>query len=97
MTALGAARDAGRSRSARSGRAGDTRDAVAHGIPAIGRVIVAAAIMGTVVAALILSTDRIPKEFPRWLDQALPDITIEPRHDRPPPSREIADASSCIS
>jgi putative drug exporter of the RND superfamily len=41
-----------------------TREAVEHGIAAIGRVIVAAAIiMGTVFAAFILSTDRIPKEF----------------------------------
>src|SRR4029077_2251703 len=41
-----------------------TRLAVEHGIAAIGRVIVAAAlIMGTVFAAFILSTDRIPKEF----------------------------------
>ncbi len=42
----------------------DTRGAVEHGIAAIGRVIVAAAIiMGTVFAAFILSADRIPKEF----------------------------------
>jgi len=41
-----------------------TRDAVEHGIAAIGRVVVAAAlIMGTVFAAFILSADRIPKEF----------------------------------
>jgi RND superfamily putative drug exporter len=41
-----------------------TRDAVEHGVSAIGRVIVAAAlIMGTVFAAFILSADRIPKEF----------------------------------
>jgi RND superfamily putative drug exporter len=41
-----------------------TRDAVEHGIAAIGRVIVAAAlIMGTVFAAFVLSADRIPKEF----------------------------------
>ncbi len=41
-----------------------TRDAVDHGIAAIGRVVVAAAlIMGTVFAAFILSADRIPKEF----------------------------------
>jgi putative drug exporter of the RND superfamily len=41
-----------------------TRQAVEHGIAAIGRVIVAAAvIMGTVFAAFILSADRIPKEF----------------------------------
>jgi RND superfamily putative drug exporter len=94
-----------------SGR--DTRGAVEHGIAAIGRVIVAAAlIMGTVFAAFILSADRIPKEFglllavailtdalivrltlvpafltllgerswyiPRWLDRALPNLTIEP-------------------
>jgi putative drug exporter of the RND superfamily len=37
---------------------------VEHGISAIGRVvIVAALIMGTVFAAFILSADRIPKEF----------------------------------
>ena len=94
-----------------------TRDAVEHGLAAIGRVVVAAAlIMGTVFAAFILSPDRIPKEFglllavailtdalivrmtlvpslltllgekswyiPRWLDRALPNITIEPPHDR---------------
>jgi RND superfamily putative drug exporter len=41
-----------------------TYDAVEHGIAAIGRVVVAAAlIMGTVFAAFILSADRIPKEF----------------------------------
>ena len=41
-----------------------TREAVDHGIAAIGRVVVAAAlIMGTVFAAFILSADRIPKEF----------------------------------
>ncbi|MBA2740646.1 MAG: MMPL family transporter, partial [Actinobacteria bacterium] len=40
----------------------NTRDAVEHGIAAIGRVVVAAAlIMGTVFAAFILSADRIPK------------------------------------
>ena len=42
----------------------NTRDSVEHGIAAIGRVVVAAAIiMGTVFAAFILSADRIPKEF----------------------------------
>jgi RND superfamily putative drug exporter len=41
-----------------------TADAVEHGIAAIGRVVVAAAvIMATVFAAFILSADRIPKEF----------------------------------
>ena len=41
-----------------------TRQAIEHGIAAIGRVVVAAAlIMGTVFAAFILSADRIPKEF----------------------------------
>jgi putative drug exporter of the RND superfamily len=41
-----------------------TRDAVEHGIAAIGRVVVAAAIiMGTVFSAFILGHDRIPKEF----------------------------------
>jgi RND superfamily putative drug exporter len=41
-----------------------TREAVDHGVAAIGRVVVAAAlIMGTVFAAFILSADRIPKEF----------------------------------
>jgi RND superfamily putative drug exporter len=40
------------------------RQAVEHGIAAIGRVVVAAAlIMGTVFAAFVLSADRIPKEF----------------------------------
>jgi RND superfamily putative drug exporter len=93
-----------------------TKEAVEHGVAAIGRVIVAAAlIMGTVFAAFILSADRIPKEFglllavailcdalivrmtlvpafltlmgekswymPRWLDRALPNLTIEPPHD----------------
>ena len=42
----------------------ETRDAVDHGIAAIGRVVVAAAvIMGTVFAAFILSGDRVSKEF----------------------------------
>ena len=94
-----------------------TREAIEHGIAAIGRVVVAAAlIMGTVFAAFILTSDRISKEFglllavailtdalvvkmtlipafftwlgektwyiPRWLDRLLPDITIEPPHDR---------------
>ena len=41
-----------------------TRPAVEHGIAAIGRVIVAAAlIMGTVFSAFILTPDRITKEF----------------------------------
>ncbi len=94
----------------------ETRPAIEHGMAAIGRVVVAAAIiMGTVFAAFVLSADRIPKEFglllavailtdalivrmtlvpslftllrehtwymPRWLDKALPNITIEPPHD----------------
>jgi RND superfamily putative drug exporter len=94
----------------------DTREAVEHGIAAIGRVIVAAAvIMATVFSAFIVTPDRISKEFglllavailtdalvvkmtlipafmtlmgekswyiPRWLDRALPNITIEPPHD----------------
>jgi putative drug exporter of the RND superfamily len=93
-----------------------TQPAVEHGIAAIGRVVVAAAlIMGTVFAAFILTPDRISKEFglllafailtdalivrmtlvpafltllgekswymPRWLDRALPNLTIEPPHD----------------
>jgi putative drug exporter of the RND superfamily len=42
----------------------DTRAAVEHGIAAIGRVIVAAAvIMATVFTAFILTPDRISKEF----------------------------------
>jgi RND superfamily putative drug exporter len=41
-----------------------TRAAVEHGIAAIGRVVVAAAIiMGTVFSAFILTSDRISKEF----------------------------------
>ncbi|HJR94275.1 MAG TPA: MMPL family transporter [Gaiellaceae bacterium] len=98
-----------------------TREAVEHGIAAIGRVVVAAAlIMGTVFAAFILTQDRISKEFglvlavsiltdalvvkmtlipalftwlgektwymPRWLDKVLPNITIEPPHDREAPT-----------
>jgi RND superfamily putative drug exporter len=94
-----------------------TRPAIEHGIAAIGRVVVAAAlIMGTVFAAFILSGDRVSKEFgillsvailtdalivrmtlvpafftllgektwyiPRWLDRLLPDITVEPPHER---------------
>ena len=99
-----------------------TREAVEHGIAAIGRVVVAAAvIMGTVFAAFILTSDRISKEFgillavaiitdalvvrmtlvpafltllgekswyiPRWLDRALPNITIEAPHDGDAPAR----------
>ncbi len=42
----------------------NTREAIEHGIAAIGRVVVAAAlIMGTVFAAFILTSDRISKEF----------------------------------
>ncbi|HKF13625.1 MAG TPA: MMPL family transporter [Gaiellaceae bacterium] len=98
----------------------NTRLAIEHGISAIGRVVVAAAlIMGTVFAAFILSADRIPKEFglllavailtdalivrmtlvpsfftllgertwyiPRWLDRLLPNVTIEPPHERESP------------
>jgi putative drug exporter of the RND superfamily len=94
-----------------------TRLAIEHGIAAIGRVVVAAAlIMGTVFAAFILSGDRVSKEFgillsvailtdalivrmtlvpafftllgektwyiPRWLDRLLPDVTVEPPHER---------------
>ena len=97
-----------------------TREAVEHGISAIGRVIVAAAvIMATVFAAFILTADRISKEFglllavailtdallvrmtlvpslltmlgekswyiPRWLDRALPNLTIESPHDTEAP------------
>ncbi len=41
-----------------------TQEAVEHGIAAIGRVVVAAAlIMGTVFAAFILTPERISKEF----------------------------------
>jgi RND superfamily putative drug exporter len=41
-----------------------TEEAVAHGIAAIGRVVVAAAIiMGTVFSAFILGSDRVSKEF----------------------------------
>jgi putative drug exporter of the RND superfamily len=41
-----------------------TRAAVEHGIAAIGRVVVAAAlIIATVFAAFVLSADRVPKEF----------------------------------
>jgi len=104
----------------------ETRAAVEHGIAAIGRVVVAAAvIMGTVFAAFIGSADRIPKEFglllavailtdalvvrmtlvpslltllrerswylPRWLDRALPNLTIEPPHDREAAPREKPD------
>jgi len=101
-----------------------TRAAVDHGIAAIGRVIVAAAlIMGTVFAAFILTADRISKEFglllavailtdalivrmtlvpafltlmgerswyiPRWLDRLLPNVTIEPPHDRGEPEAAL--------
>jgi putative drug exporter of the RND superfamily len=101
-----------------------TREAVEHGIAAIGRVVVAAAlIMGTVFAAFILTADRISKEFglllavailtdalivrmtlvpafltllgekswyiPRWLDRLLPNITIEPPHDRETRARQV--------
>ena len=100
-----------------------TREAVEHGIAAIGRVVVAAAlIMGTVFAAFILTADRISKEFgvllavailtdallvrmtlvpafltlmgerawyiPRWLDRVLPNLTIEPPHERERPPVE---------
>jgi len=42
----------------------NTRDAVDHGIAAIGRVVVAAAIiMSTVFSAFIVTPDRISKEF----------------------------------
>ena len=103
----------------------ETRAAVEHGIAAIGRVVVAAAlIMATVFAAFILSADRVPKEFglllavailtdalvvrmtlvpafltllhekswyiPRWLDRLLPNITIEPPHQRDEPSGAVA-------
>ena len=49
-----------------------TREAVEHGIAAIGRVVVAAAlIMGTVFAAFILTSDRISKEFGLLLSIAI--------------------------
>jgi putative drug exporter of the RND superfamily len=48
------------------------RAAVEHGIAAIGRVVVAAAIiMGTVFAAFILTPDRISKEFGLLLSVAI--------------------------
>ena len=49
-----------------------TRPAVEHGVAAIGRVVVAAAIiMGTVFAAFILTSDRISKEFGLLLSIAI--------------------------
>ena len=49
-----------------------TREAVEHGIAAIGRVVVAAAlIMGTVFAAFVLTADRISKEFGLLLSVAI--------------------------
>jgi uncharacterized membrane protein YdfJ with MMPL/SSD domain len=49
-----------------------TREAVEHGIAAIGRVVVAAAlIMGTVFAAFVLTPDRISKEFGLLLSVAI--------------------------
>jgi putative drug exporter of the RND superfamily len=49
-----------------------TQAAVEHGIAAIGRVVVAAAlIMGTVFAAFILTADRISKEFGLLLSVAI--------------------------
>jgi RND superfamily putative drug exporter len=49
-----------------------TRAAVEHGVAAIGRVVVAAAIiMGTVFAAFILTPDRISKEFGLLLSVAI--------------------------
>ena len=51
-----------------------TKEAVEHGIAAIGRVIVAAAIiMGTVFSAFILTSDRISKEFGLLLAVAILD------------------------
>src|SRR4029079_10457674 len=42
----------------------ETRQAIEHGIAAIGRVVVAAAIiMATVFSAFIVTPDRISKEF----------------------------------
>jgi RND superfamily putative drug exporter len=105
-----------------------TRAAVEHGIAAIGRVIVAAAIiMATVFSAFILTSDRISKEFglllavailtdalvvkmtlipafmtlmgektwymPRWLDRALPNVTIEPPGEREPPLTPASEAT----
>jgi len=50
-----------------------TRPAIEHGIAAIGRVVVAAAlIMGTVFAAFILSGDRVSKEFGILLSRSSP-------------------------
>ena len=50
----------------------NTRAAVEHGIGAIGRVVVAAAvIMGTVFAAVILTAGRISKEFGLFLAVAI--------------------------
>ncbi len=98
----------------------DTRTAIVDGIAGVGRVIVAAAlIMSVVFFAFLLNPDRVAKEFglllgatilidalimrltvvpslltvlgerswymPRWLDRALPNITIEP-----PVEQEVA-------
>ncbi|HEY7380406.1 MAG TPA: MMPL family transporter [Gaiella sp.] len=107
----------------------DTREAVEHGVAAIGRVVVAAAIiMATVFAAFILTPERVSKEFglllavailtdalivkmtlipsfftlmrektwyiPGWLDRLLPNITIEPPHDREAEGRYGAEPES---
>ncbi len=109
-----------------------TRAAVEHGMAAIGRVVVAAAlIMGTVFAAFILSPDRVSKEFgillavailtdalivrltlvpalltllgdrswyiPKWLDRALPGLTIESPHDEEGRVASSADPASAHS
>jgi putative drug exporter of the RND superfamily len=98
------------------------RAAVRHGVAAIGRVIMAAAlIMGVVFLSFILGDERTIKEFglslgvailldafvvrlvivpavmhllgdrawwiPRWLDRALPRLTIEPPTREPAPAR----------
>ena len=64
----------------------ETKEAVEHGIAAIGRVIVAAAIiMATVFSAFIVTPDRISKEFGLLLavailtDALVVKMTLDPR------------------
>ena len=70
-----------------------TREAVEHGIAAIGRVVVAAAIiMATVFSAFILTPERISKEFGLLLAVAILTDALDREDDAryPPSSRSSA-------
>ena len=51
----------------------------------------------TLVPAFLTLLGEKSWYIPSWLDRALPNITIEPPHDRQQPAPEVAEAPSRVS